>query len=241
MVRNKRVLLGIDRDLSPPTQSALRAACEFLAHSSPDPRLLLLHVIPVPADTRPTWGKASAALRPFPPTREERLRAERALQRACALLQQRGIAPERIELLRCVGTPADELVRVARELQVDFIVLGSRGNSFAQRLRRLLAGSTSRRVLQLAPCPVMVAVAPRMPSPRRLMAWYKAAVTRSLSEHPGSLLVFTACEAAQRFAPPGRAVGSREVEAAARALEQLAQSGVLCCHRVKGELRYLND
>ena len=73
------------------------------------------------------------------------------------------------------------------------------------------------------------------------MAWYKAAVTRSLSEHPGSLLVFTACEAAQRFAPPGRAVGSREVEAAARALEQLAQSGVLCCHRVKGELRYLND
>jgi len=238
---NKRILLGIDTALSPPTQSALRAACEFLAHSSPDLRLLLLHVIPIPADTQPVWGKAIAAPRPLPPTTEERLQAERALQRARTALQHWGIAPERIELLRCLGTPADELVRVARELQVDFIVLGSRGNSFAQRLRRVVAGSTSRRVLQLAPCPVMVAVAPRMPSPRRLVAWYKAAVTRSLSEHPGSLLVFTACETAQRFAPPGRAVGSREVEAAARALEQLAQSGVLCCHRVKGELRYLND
>jgi nucleotide-binding universal stress UspA family protein len=241
MDMNKHILLGIDTDLSPPTQYALRVVSEFLAQSSPDVRLLLLHVIPIPSDTRPVWGKTLAAPRPFPPTTEERLRAERALQCACKILQQRGIVPERIELLRCVGAPADELVRVARERQVDFIVLGSRGNSFAQRLRRVVAGSTSRRVLRLAPCPIMVTVPPGMPSPKNLVAWYKEAVTRSLSEHPGPLKVFTACDAAQVFAPPNSTVGKREVEAAARALEELAGNGVLCRHRVKGEVRYLND
>lgn len=73
------------------------------------------------------------------------------------------------------------------------------------------------------------------------MAWYKEAVMQSLHEHPESLLVFTACDAAQMFAPPKKTVGSKEVEAAALALEQLASDGLLCCQKVKGELRYLND
>jgi len=140
-----------------------------------------------------------------------------------------------------VGTPADEIVRAARELQVDFIVIGSRGNSLRQRIRRVLIGSTSRRVLKLAPCPIMVAVPPRAPRPRNLGGWYKEAVTGSLSEHQGSLIAFTAFEVAQVFAPPGRTIGSKEVDAAARALEELARSGLLCCHRLKGEVRYLND
>jgi hypothetical protein len=87
----------------------------------------------------------------------------------------------------------------------------------------------------------MVAVPPGMPSSKNLVTWYKEAVTRSLSEHPGTLKVFTAYDAAQVFAPPNSTVGKREVAAAARALEELADSGVLCHHRVKGELRYLND
>jgi hypothetical protein len=66
-------------------------------------------------------------------------------------------------------------------------------------------------------------------------------VTRSLQEHSGALLVFTACEVAQKFAPPKHIVGHKEVEAAAIALEQLASNGVLCYQKVKGELRYLND
>ena len=41
--------------------------------------------------------------------------------------------------------------------------------------------------------------------------------------------------------PPERTVGIKEVEAAARALERLASDGLLCCHKIKGELRYLND
>jgi len=54
-------------------------------------------------------------------------------------------------------------------------------------------------------------------------------------------MAFTACEVARVFAPPGRTIGSKEVDAAARAREELAQRGLLCCHRVKGEVRYIND
>ena len=235
---NKRILLGIDTDLSPSTQYALRITSELLEQSSPELRLVLLNVIPVPFDTTPTWGKSMEAL---PPTTQQCLQAERALRRACTAVQQQGIAPGRIESLQRVGTPADEIVRAARELQVDFIVIGSRGNFLRQRIRRVLTGSTSRRVLKLAPCPIMVAVPPRAPRPRNLVAWYKEAVTGSLSEHQGSLIAFTAFEVAQVFAPPNRPIGSKEVEAAARALEELARSGLLCRHKVKGEVRYLND
>jgi hypothetical protein len=64
---NKRILLGVDTSLSPPTQHALRVTSELLAQSSQDVRLVLLHVIPVPYDTSRSWGTSSRALRPFPP------------------------------------------------------------------------------------------------------------------------------------------------------------------------------
>lgn len=238
---NKRILLGVGMDSSPSTQHALRVTSELLGQSSPDVLLVVLHVLPIPYDTTPAWGKSPRAMRAFSPTVEERLRAERVLQRARSDLKQRGIAPEHILLLQRVGTPADEIVKAARELYVDYIVIGSHESSLLQGIRRVMSGSTSRRVLRLAPCPVLLAIAPRAPRPRSLMAWYKEAVTRSLSEHPGCFMVFTACDVAQMFVPPNRTVGSKELDAATRALEELARGGVLCCHSVKGELRYIND
>ncbi len=238
---NKRILLGVDTSLSPPTQHALRVTSELLEQSSPDVRLVVLHVIPVPPDTLHPLRMSSGALRPFSPTSQQRLQAEHALWRARTALQQQGIAPERIEWLQRVGTPADEIVKAARELDVDSIVLGNRGYALAQRIRRMLVGSTSHRVLRLAPCPVMLVFPPRKPRVESLVAWYKEAVTRFLHEYPGSLQVFTACDVARMFAPPKGTVGSKEVEAAALALEQLASDGLLCRHKVKGELRYLND
>ena len=241
MATNKRILLGVDTGLSPPAQLALRVASELLERSPQDARLVLLHVIPVPSDLSPVWGKSMTSVRTFSPAPQQRLQAERVLWKVRTALQQRGIAPERIEWLQRRGSPADEIVKVARELGVDRIVLGSRGNSLGQRIRRVLVGSTSRRVMRLAPCPVTLVVLPSKPRTRSLMAWYKEAVTCSLREHPGSLLVFTACDVAQMFAPPGRTVGIKEVEAAARALERLASDGLLCCQKVKGGLRYFND
>jgi len=241
MDRNKRILLGVDASLSPPAQHALRIASELLEQSSPDVRLVLLHVIAVPYNPLFSWGTSIGDIPRFSPATQQRLQAERVLWRARRALQQRGIASERIVWLQRVGTPADEIVKAAMELDVDRIVIGTRGNALAQKIRRVLVGSISHRVMRLAPCTVMLVVPPGEPRVRNLVAWYKEAVKRSLREHPGSLVVFTTCEVAQRFAPPKRTVGSKEMEAAASALEQLASDGHLCCHKVKGELCYLND
>jgi nucleotide-binding universal stress UspA family protein len=51
------------------------------------------------------------------------------------------------------GIVHDEIVRLARERQVDVIVVGMHGHGY---LVHALAGSTAERVLHHAPCPVMV-------------------------------------------------------------------------------------
>jgi nucleotide-binding universal stress UspA family protein len=241
MEKNKHILVGVDAALSSPTQHALLAACELLEQSSPDARLLLLHVIPVPYDPSYALGAPTMTMRRFSPASQQRMQAERVLLRARTAVQQHGIAPERIVWLQRVGMPADEIVKAARELDVDRIVIGSRGNALAHTVRRLVVGSTSTRVMRLAPCSVILVVPPCSLHVRKLVSWYMEAVKGSLHERPGSLLVFTACDVALRFAPPEKTVRSTEVDAATRALEQLVSNGLLCRRKVRGEWHYLND
>lgn len=225
---DRRLLLGIDLQISPATQHALGTAFALLELCSPCLGLMLLTVIPVPYAASPYSGRLRGSPRPLPPTIEQRTAAERAIRKARIALQQWGIAAERIEALIRAGIPADELVRATKEFQVDCLLLGSRGNSLGQRLRRTLTGSTTRRVLRLASCPVMIVAHPRPQRQGSLVTWYEEAVTRSLQEHPGALAILTPHEAARKFAPPLMSMlGREEADAAARALERLASSGVL--------------
>ena len=134
---------------------------------------------------------------------------------------------------------------MAKELQADLIVIGSRGNGRRQRVRRFFAGSISRRILDLATCPVMVVVPPAPPHtkmPNDLVKWYEESITRYLQEHTGDLTVFTPQDVALTFAPSHKKEPGRKEQAAAiLALEQLARGGLLCRHDVKGEMRYVND
>ncbi|RCK77939.1 MAG: hypothetical protein OZSIB_1977 [Candidatus Ozemobacter sibiricus] len=52
-----------------------------------------------------------------------------------------------------VGHPADQILRMAEEEQVDLIVMGHRGKNFVERW---LMGSVSDRVLNHAPCAVTI-------------------------------------------------------------------------------------
>jgi Universal stress protein family len=141
-----------------------------------------------------------------------------------------------------IQTAAEGIVKGAKDLHADLIVIGSQGNTLRERLRRIFAGSVSRKVLQLAPCPVMIVTCPRIKQPSDLVAWYTEAITYYLHEHPGGLMVFTPGEVAEKFAPPSTDnPGRKEIAAAILALEQLAHEGVLCRHDVKGEMRYVND
>lgn len=51
------------------------------------------------------------------------------------------------------GTPAEEIVAVAREREADLVVIGTRGHT---GLARLILGSVARNVLHHAPCSVLV-------------------------------------------------------------------------------------
>lgn len=242
MSTDTRLLLGIDMDFSPVTRYALRSVGEFFAQTFPQLGIFLLTVIPVPYTASPSLGGFRGSLRPLPPTLEQRRAAERALCSARKTLEHYGIAAACVQVLIREGVPADELVAVAQDLRVDWIAIGMRGNSPWQRVRRWLLGSTSRRVLERAPCPVILVAFPRLQRRSDLNAWYEKAVTCSLHEHPATLTVLTPREAARQYAPPGMdIVGRKEINAAAQALERLASSGVLLRHEVNGDLRYVND
>jgi nucleotide-binding universal stress UspA family protein len=234
---DRHLLVGVDAPLSPATQDALRQLATFFAPDAAHLHVLVLTVIPVPVAT----GRY-AALYPLSPTHEERAQAEEALRLAREALSHGGLALARIELLMRVGAPADELVAVARQRQVDCLIIGSRGNAPAQRLRRVFAGSTSRSVLRLAPCPVMVVTLPRSFRVEDLTAWYEAAILQALHDQPHTLVIFTAAEVARKFLPPqALTAGRRERKEAALALERLERAGILCRRQMQGEVCYLND
>jgi universal stress protein A len=52
-----------------------------------------------------------------------------------------------------VGYPFEEIIQVANDPQIDLIIIGSHGRS---GIKRLLLGSTADRVVEHAPCPVLV-------------------------------------------------------------------------------------
>ncbi len=63
------------------------------------------------------------------------------------------------------GHAADEIVRQAKTMGADLVVMGTHGRS---GLRRLVLGSVTEKVLRTAPCPVLTVPphAPEIPSPR---------------------------------------------------------------------------
>jgi nucleotide-binding universal stress UspA family protein len=239
---NKRILLGIDAPISPATQHALRSMSEFVEQAAPLLKIILLHVIPIPYFSTPTLGMSSGHMQPAYFTTEQRYLAKEALQDASNELLKQGIHASQIETMIYTGVPADQITKAATELQVDFIVIGSRGSSSRQKIRRFFTGSTSRSILQLASCPVMIVNYPQTKRPGDLVNWYEKSIRQYLQEHTDDLTVFSPQEVAQMFVPPGKkAAGRKERAAAILALEQLAHRGTLCRHDIKGEMKYVND
>jgi nucleotide-binding universal stress UspA family protein len=81
--------------------------------------------------------------------------AERELPKIGACEECSGLE---IEEVIVHGDAAAEIVRVARERQVDLIVISSHGRT---GLGRILFGSTAESVVRHAPCPVLVVKPPQ--------------------------------------------------------------------------------
>jgi nucleotide-binding universal stress UspA family protein len=240
---DKRILFGIDSDLSPITQYVLHEAAGLVEQAAPEVQCTLLNVVPNAQVISTHPGLYAGHIFPLAVPSWQRHQAEDVVYKARLLLQMQGIPFARTEGMVRIGVPADEIVGAAKELQVSLIVIGCHGYSFRHRLRRIVLGSISRRVLRLAPCPVMIVSPPPITSRTTdLVTWYENAIRRYLSEHTDELQVFTPGQLAQQFAPlASKRAGRKEKEAARLALEKLTQQGVLCCHYIQGELRYVND
>lgn len=240
---NKCIVLGVDAPISPATRQAIRTIKELLEPMLPCVRLILLHVIPIPYVTSPTLGMYTGQIQSTAITAEQREEAEKVLATVRGSLQEQNAHVLHIEICIRLGSPPDEILKLAGDVHADMIIVGSHGNRARDRMRRFFLGSKSRRILQGATCPVLIVSLPDAKRPADLVAWYEEAITRYLHENPGGLAVFKPVEVAQLFAPPNaaRGPGRKERAAAILALEHLAGTGVLCRHEVQGELRYVND
>lgn len=81
---------------------------------------------------------------------EARERYERELKRVAKVANKIGI---QVATDVAVGHPAEQIIKRAEESRADLIVVGHRGLS---KLKQLVLGSVSERVLSYAPCPVLV-------------------------------------------------------------------------------------
>lgn len=78
-----------------------------------------------------------------------------------ALATRLSVAGREVDVRLSQGRPAGEIVAEARRLSVDLIVLGSRGRG---AIASAVLGSVAAEVIDHAPCPVLVARAPRVTS-----------------------------------------------------------------------------
>ena len=76
--------------------------------------------------------------------------AREAVDRVAAEL--RDMTPN-VETTVRAGTPADQIIRAADDLEADLIVIGGRGKG---AMEAIVLGSVAYRVLHHAPCPVLV-------------------------------------------------------------------------------------
>ncbi|MEC4671562.1 MAG: universal stress protein [Nitrospirota bacterium] len=143
-----RVLLAVDG-----SEQAHQAA-ESVSCLASVKNLIVVHVIDLPRLAYPMLGPDIA--QDLAMTVEQAIREEggRVLKRAMSHLSYH-TAPvsKRLE----DGTPAEVILSIAQEDQVDVIIAGARGRVHA---KGLALGSVSHRVLTHAPCPVMIIKSP---------------------------------------------------------------------------------
>ena len=141
-IRIERILCPID--FSQYSEHALHYALAFAqAH---DAELELMHVVELPF-------LPSSSLLGLPDLRVPIEDIEReAHRRLGELVEQSKEVHGKLTALVTVGTPFLEIIRRAKEREIDLIVVGTHGRS---GLKQLLIGSVAEKVVRKAPCPVL--------------------------------------------------------------------------------------
>jgi nucleotide-binding universal stress UspA family protein len=112
-------------------------------------KLTLLHVL----EQVPAFEPGSAVFSAVETQVFRQAMAEDARQRLHAAVSDADPESRAVREIVCVGSAHERILEAAREERSQLIVLGPRAPS---PLERMLFGSTSRRVVRDAPCPVLV-------------------------------------------------------------------------------------
>jgi nucleotide-binding universal stress UspA family protein len=139
----KHLLLATD--FSEPSAAALDYAKAFA--DAFDATIHVLHVVEDLAAHAWTTEVYVAAL---PGVHEELERQARA--RLDAVFSAEELTRFRVRLELRLGSPFVEIVRYARDQQIDLIIMGTHGRG---PIAHVLLGSVAERVVRKAPCPVL--------------------------------------------------------------------------------------
>jgi nucleotide-binding universal stress UspA family protein len=150
----KTFLVAID--FSPVTQSVIDTAASLsrLAQA----KIVLVHVVRPPVLVAEYGGALEGAAATLEASETA---AARLLSHWESVLRQRKIP---IKAIRLNGFPAGEILRQARKVSADMIVMGSHGHT---AFYDLLIGGTSSGVLRKTDCPVVLVPAAVAPGRRR--------------------------------------------------------------------------
>ena len=128
-------------DGSKPAFAALSVAIDIAMQNASELHMVSVEEIPyVPEyieEVREEKGAAARRLRPI-------------IQRANGMAEQRGI---KLDVHVLAGHPVRDIVGLATELKVDLLIVGASGHS---AIYERMIGSRADRLIQLAPCPVLV-------------------------------------------------------------------------------------
>ena len=140
-IRIRNVLVAID--FSKPSLAAIETALPLIQRFGA--ALHLAHVF------EPDYPLASMSAMPLIVPELEVGRRVRRHLRDVAQKYSVALRPENIHALK--GRPFEEVCQLARKIDIDLIVLSTRGNT---GLKHLALGSTAERVVRYSPCPVLI-------------------------------------------------------------------------------------
>jgi nucleotide-binding universal stress UspA family protein len=143
MIQLKRVLAPVD--FSDCSERAIEYAQELCEKYNAE--LHLLHVLEVQVTSTPQFTMGLAV----PDLQEES--SKLAQEELKAYPDKDWAAAHRVVRVTVPGSPFVEIVKYAREQQIDLMVLGTHGRT---GLSHVFLGSVAENVIRQAPCPVLV-------------------------------------------------------------------------------------
>jgi nucleotide-binding universal stress UspA family protein len=145
MTAYRRILVPVDG--SPTSMRGLKEALRLA--KSGGAQVFLIHVVDeYPAFASPEMAPAAADLIPV-----FRQGGKRILARSQAVATRAGVRTKVVMRETIGGAAADLIVREARKLRADLIVLGTHGR---RGIRRLVLGSDAEQVVRNSPVPVLL-------------------------------------------------------------------------------------